>query len=187
MIKTQPPRMKWRKRKRMRARARSIECKTARTNDQPTNNHKGQRMENKTLTAFWFQSLTGFKSKWFIILFFSFTNESNIHFGWFEVEICCVHPIHLFSWSLQCTREKSMNSQMDVQSSKWFSWFRLRDLFRRCMRARRCECVFHLMWFVPMDIPCEMTLWVSCFCFFFVFNVRISRAWWNIEIRWQTR
>lgn len=65
-------------------------------------------------------------SVWKFVAFHSHTNRT------------CFHLVVFFSRPF-ANVPNSMNSQIDVQSSKWFSWFRLRDL-----------CVLHSHRFVTM-------------------------------------
>lgn len=50
----------------------------------------------------------------------------SLSFSFFRFLSFSLIPLH------SQTVENSMNSQMDVLSSKWFSWFRLRDLLSVC-------------------------------------------------------
>lgn len=85
------------------------------------------RMKSTTLATFWFQSLTGFKSKWFIIIFLI----SNEYCFWSGIKFAAhsLHPLHLVllfgrytlhtytlhpSRSLFRSSADMMNSQMDV-------------------------------------------------------------------------
>lgn len=101
---------------------------------------RSKRMGNTTLTTFWFQSLTGFKSKWFIIIFFLFPPEWILVFSLRIEEFVALCSLHLFRFGrYNHRRKKSMNFQMNVQSSKWFSWFRLRDLFTLVCYSHRFD------------------------------------------------